>query len=93
MDNNEMNNSGVGENPSDVNATVDSHYAGTTQDAGYTSYTYTAPDAGSFNGVEETKKGFGIAALILGIVSLIAWSSIPGIPGSNCRSGSWYYRY
>lgn len=73
MDNNEMNNSGVGENPSDVNATVDSHYAGTTQDAGYTSYTYTAPDAGSFNGVEETKKGFGIAALILGIVSLIAW--------------------
>lgn len=34
MDNNEMNNSGVGENPSDVNATVDSHYAGTTQDAG-----------------------------------------------------------
>lgn len=78
MDNNEMNNSGVGENSSDVNATVDSQYTETTQDTGYTagdykSYTYTAPDAGSFNGVEEPKKGIGIAALILGIVSLIAW--------------------
>lgn len=34
MDNNEMNNSGVGENSSDVNATVDSQYTETTQDTG-----------------------------------------------------------